>query len=94
MGARFAHNINYAVLLLISLLLHAYSIQTVLKRGSIDKLLTFDVGLIYTTQFSYQSVHRIIHATCGEEGRCVMCDNVRVCVCGYDNVRVCVSVIM
>ena len=28
------------------------------------------------------------------EGSKVVCDNVRVCVCGYDNVRVCVSVIM
>ena len=40
--------------------------QPVLERGSIDKSLTFDVGLIqlsfHTTQFSYQSVH-LIHAT-------------------------------
>ena len=35
--------------------------QPVLERGSIDKPLTFDGDLIYTTQFSYQSVH-LIHA--------------------------------
>ena len=35
--------------------------QTVLEQGSIDKPLSFDVGLIQLS-FSYQSVH-LIHAT-------------------------------
>ena len=33
--------------------------QLVLERGSIDKLLTFDVALIYTSQFSYQCVPNV-----------------------------------
>ena len=35
--------------------------QLVLEQGFIDKLLTFDIALIVTTQLSYQSVH-LIHA--------------------------------
>ena len=36
--------------------------QLVLERGSIDKPLTFDVGLIQLSFHIYQSVH-LIHAT-------------------------------
>ena len=36
--------------------------QTVLEQGSIDKPLTFDVGLIQLSFIQYQSVH-LIHAT-------------------------------
>ena len=42
--------------------------QPVLEPGSIEKPLTFDIGLIYTTRLSYQCVHLIpiLQSNCAE----------------------------
>ena len=59
---------DYTGLLLTSLLLHVHalinqSMQIILEPDSIDKPLTFNVCLLYTTNFSYYCVHLLhIHA--------------------------------